>query len=227
VIQNQLRKCLFSAELVSLAVASLHSGKAACFDGLQSEHLTFCHPIIYTVLSRLFYFIMLYCYVPRDFCCGLLIPIPKESGAKRALNVDQFRGITISPIISKVFENCLLTIYKDFLRTSDHQFGFKKKTSCSHAIYSVRYAIDHFVSNDTTVNMCCLDVSKAFDKVNHYALFLKLIDRKAPACFIKVLHNWYTNSVCRVKWGSLLSAPFALQCGVRQGGVLSPLLFLV
>ena len=170
---------------------------------------------------------MLCGYVPRDFGCGLLIPIPKESGAKRVLMVEQFRGITISPIISKVFENCLLTIYKDFLGTSDHQFGFKKNISCSHAIYSVRYAIDHFVKNGSTVNICCLDISKAFDKVNHYTLFMKLIDRNAPACFINVLHNWYTNSVCRVKWGSLLSSPFALKCGVRQGGVLSPILFLV
>ena len=92
-------------------------------------------------------------YVPEDFKCGMLIPIPKESGAKRALKTDQFRGITISPIISKVFENCLLTIYKDYLRTSERQFGFKKNTSCSHAIYSVRSVIDHFVSNDTTVNI--------------------------------------------------------------------------
>ena len=154
---QSIDKQLFSAELVAISVARLHAGKAACFDGLQSEHLSYSHPIVYTVLARLFYLVMLSEYVPEDFKCGMLIPIPKESGAKRALKTDQFRGITISPIISKVFENCLLTIYKDYLRTSERQFGFKKNTSCSHAIYSVRSVIDHFVSNDTTVNICCLD----------------------------------------------------------------------
>ena len=134
---QSIDKQLFSAELVAISVARLHAGKAACFDGLQSEHLSYSHPIIYTVLARLFYLFMLSEYVPEDFKCGMLIPIPKESGAKRALKTDQFRGITISPIISKVFENCLLTIYKDYLRTSERQFGFKKNTSCSHAIYSV------------------------------------------------------------------------------------------
>ena len=218
---------IFSAESVAIAVANLNPGKAACFDSLQSEHLTHCHPIIYTVLARLFYFIMLHGYVPKDFACGMLVPIPKESGAKRVLGVNEFRGITISPIISKVFENCLLTMYKDYLATSDYQFGFKKKTSCAHAVYTVRYVIDHFVKNDTTVNICCLDVSKAFDKVNYNRLFLKLSDRRAPVCFIKVLHNWYAKSVCRVKWGGLFSMPFALQGGVRQGGVLSPLLFSI
>ena len=74
-----------------------------------------------------------------------------------------------------------------------------------------------------------LDVSKAFDEVNYNRLFLKLSNRKTPVWFIKVLHNWYATckSVCRVKWGGLLSVPFALQGGVRQGGVLSPLLFSV
>ena len=104
------------------SVARLHAGKAACFDGLQSEHLSYSHPIVYTVLARLFYLVMLSEYVPEDFKCGMLIPIPKESGAKRALKTYQFRGTTISPIISKVFENCLLTIYKDNLRTSERQF---------------------------------------------------------------------------------------------------------
>ena len=93
--------------------------------------------------------------MPKDFACGMLVPIPKESGAKRTLEVSEFRGITINPIISKVFENCLLTIDKDYLATSDYQFGFKKNISCAHAIYSVRYVIDHFVKNDTTVNICC------------------------------------------------------------------------
>jgi len=220
-------KQLFCAELVALSVAKLHPGKATCFDGLQSEHISYCHPIIYTVLARLFYMIMISGYVPKDFKCGMLIPIPKETGTKKALKVDQFRGITISPVISKVFENCLLTVYKDYLTTSDRQFAYKNNSSCSHAIYSVRCVIEHFASNNTTVNICCLDISKAFDKVNHYALFLKLIDRNAPGCFIKMLQNWYLNSTCRVKWGNLLSAPFVLQGGVRQGGVLSPILFLV
>ena len=48
-----------------------------------------------------------------------VIPIPQESDAKIALKIDQFRGITISPIVSEVVENCLLTIYKDHLRTSE------------------------------------------------------------------------------------------------------------
>jgi hypothetical protein len=116
-------------------------------------------------------------FVPDKFGQGLLIPIPKDSSARGILKVSQFRGITISPILSKVFEHCILKLFKAYLYTSDRQFGFKKKIRCNHAIFAVRKAIDYFVDNGSTVNMCCLDVASAFDRVNYRGLFLKLLDR--------------------------------------------------
>ena len=50
--------------------------------------------------------------------------------------------------------------------------------SCSHAIYSVRKVVHHYINGGSTVNMCTIDLSKAFDKMNHSALFLKLIKKK-------------------------------------------------
>jgi len=54
---------------------------------------------------------------------------------------------------------------------------------CNHAIYTVRKIVDKLVSNGYTANLCTIDLSKAFDKVNHYALFVKLMDRRIPVCF--------------------------------------------
>jgi len=42
------------------------------------------------------------------------------------MTCDDFRGIAISPLISKVFEYCILDRFEDFLFSSDAQFGFKK-----------------------------------------------------------------------------------------------------
>ena len=128
-------------------------------------------------------------YVPDDFGRGLLIPIPKESGKKGVMTVDQFRGITISPILSKVFEHCLLLHFKKYLTTSERKFGFKSQIGCTNAIFSVRKVIEHFVNNDSTINVCCLDISKALDRVNHYGLFLKLMDRGVPINLVLVLQN--------------------------------------
>ena len=59
----------------------------------------------------------------------------------------------------------------DYLTTSDNQFGFKKGMSCAHAIYTLRSAIDYYVNCGSTVNVCSIDLSKAFDRMNHHVLF--------------------------------------------------------
>jgi len=74
------------------------------------------------------------------------VPIPKASDVRtKAMSCNDFRGIAISPIISKVFEYCLLHSFQSLLATNDNQFGFKKGVSCSHAIHSVRKFIDRHV----------------------------------------------------------------------------------
>ena len=67
-----------------------------------------------------------YGYVPSDFSCGLLVPIPKDSSLRDILMVDNLRGITLSPIISNFLEHCLRILYNEDLFSSDRQFGFKK-----------------------------------------------------------------------------------------------------
>ena len=138
---------------------------------------------------KLFYFMLRAGYVPRSFGRGLLVPIPKESGSRVIMCVDQFRGITISPVISKTFEHCIMLIYSRHFETSERQFGYKSKVGCTSAIYTVRKVIDHFVYNGSTVNVCCLDISKAFDRINHNALFVKLMTRGFRLKFILLLKD--------------------------------------
>ena len=75
--------------------------------------------------------------------------------------------------------------------------------------------------------MCFMDAFKAFDRVNHRLLFKKLIDRGMPPIFVRILMKWYTTQKACVRWGSALSDSFFITNGVRQGGILSPLLFNV
>jgi hypothetical protein len=143
------------------------------------------------------------------------------------LGPTDFRGISISPVISKVFENCILKIYGNFLQSSPHQFGFKKGLGCSHAIYSLQTVVNHYVSNGSTVNLCSLDLSKAFDKMNHYVLLMTLMKRNIPNNLLSILEKWFTISVTCVKWINVFSSPFSLKAGTRQGGILSPHLFAI
>jgi len=83
---------------------------------------------------------------------------------------DDFRGIAISPIVSKVFEYCFVERFQSLLVTNSNQFGFKKGVGCRHAIYTVRCVVDRLTSGGSTANLCAINLSKAFDKVNHQVL---------------------------------------------------------
>jgi len=83
------------------------------------------------------------------------------------------------------------------------------------------------VNGGSTVNVCLLDLSKAFDKMNHFALYIKLMNRSIPVQAFSVLEHWFSLCLSCVKWGSVISYFYVLKSGVRQGGVLSPFLFSI
>ena len=68
----------------------------------------------------------------------------------------------------------------------------------------------------STVNVCLLDLSKAFDKMNHFALYIKLMNRSIPVQVLSVLENWFSSCLSCVKWDSVMSYFYVLKTGVRQ-----------
>ena len=164
-------------------------------------------------------------YVPNAFGEGIIVPIPKGDKRMKKTKLADYRGITLNCILSKIFEKAMLHYIGNYFKTSDLQFGFKKKVGCNNAIYSVRKTIDRFVTDNSTVNLCALVLSKAFDRIKFDKLFLKLIDKKFPKWSIEILSNWFSKLKSCVKWNNETSKPFNISSGVRQGGILSPLLF--
>ena len=75
--------------------------------------------------------------------------------------------------------------------------------------------------------VCYLDASKAFDRVNHWILFGKLLDRNVPNIIIRIIFIWYTHQTFIVRWGSTLSQGFNVSNGVRQGGIIFPYFFIL
>ena len=62
-----------------------------------------------------------------------------------------------------------------------------------------------------------LDASKDFDKISHWTLFRKLIDRKVPIYLVKILCYWYQHQIMSVRWGCSISKGFNVTNGVRRG----------
>ena len=178
-------------QCIQAAVNALNDKKAAGYDLLTAEHLKFCHPIVWSCLSDIFSVMLHVGFVPDSFGIGITVPLLKSDSKGSTANSDAYRGITIMPIIFKVSEALLLRVLEPFISSSDSQFGFKKGFSFSHAIYTVRKTVGYFNLANSTVNLCALDISKAFDKINHLKLFSKLMDRNVPVNIILLLISWY------------------------------------
>ena len=160
-------------------------------------------------------------FVPTDFLGGTISPIVKDSQGDVS-DTSNYRGITLSSLPSKLFEFAIQLKTMHLLETDDLQFGFKRKTSTSHALYCLKSTIDHFTNHNSRVYVAFLDCSKAFDRISHDGLFSKLIERKVPLCILLCLIFWYGNMHSVVKWGTELSQTFPVPLGIKQGGINSP-----
>jgi len=149
-------------------IRELKRGKTAGLDGLMAEHLVFSHPIVCVLLSLLFRFIVVNRFVPDDFGAGLVIPLLKSENLDSAVS-DNYRAITISPCVSKVFEMCLMDCFQYWL-VDELQFGFRKGRDCRDAIFTLQGVIKSINLQGSTATLCALDLPKAFDKMSHYGL---------------------------------------------------------
>ena len=185
---------MFDVELLGIVLSKLKRRRATGLDTLTAEHLIHCHTILLCFLSKLFNLMLCSGHVPLDFCYSYTIPIPKIQDCRtKAVTTDDFRVIAISPIISKVFECCVLDRFDHYFDTAENQFGFRKGKSCSDAIYAVQKIVEKFVSAGSTVNLCAIDLSKAFDKVNHNALYMKLMERHIHVELLNTLFSLFSN----------------------------------
>ena len=196
-------------------------GKSPDDEGLHAEHFQYAPFILFIRLTSLFNFMLAHAFVPSQFRFGTITPIVKDKQGNMS-DVSNYRGITISPMVSKAFEHILKNMFADYLTSSPYQFGFKSHKSTSHALFCLKETIDYYINHGSNVYCSFLDASKAFDRLIHSGLFLKLIKRGVPKRFLDILVNWYGALQCRVKWDGFHGDWFTISAGVRQGGVLSP-----
>ena len=104
---------------------------------------------------------------------------------------------------------------------------FKAQHSTDRCVFLLKQCVSSYIYKSSPMFTVLLDASKAFDKVSNSLLFKKLINRNVSSCCVRLLYFWYENQTMRVRWGAEVSKSFSVTNGVRQGSVLSPLLFSV
>ena len=157
---------------------------------------------------------------------GTIIPIPK-SKRKSIHDSSTYRGIALSSIFGKIVDNIILKSNSEVFKCCDLQFGFRSNHSTSQCTFVLKEIIQYYTNNNSNAYCMLLDASKAFDHVHYIKLFKLLTERGICPVIARSLLNLYTNQKLCIKWGAIVSPTFSVRNGVKQGGVLSPILFCV
>ena len=155
----------------------------------------------------------------------VVVPIVKNKTGDLG-TANNYRPISLGTVLGKILEKLLQPELHKKIKINDAQFGFRPGLSTDSAIISVKHTVNHYVSRNTSVYACFLDLSRAFDLVNYDILWKKLRGSGAGE-MVDLLEFWYGNQMNYVRWGDATSNFYKLECGVRQGGLTSPDLFNV
>ena len=193
-------------------------------DGVHTNHLLMGPQSFVTLIAQLYSSCIMHGYSSLSILEGLINPLIKDIHGDISSS-ENYRPIMSSSVFLKLFEYCILAKIKTYLHFNDHQHGFRKNHSTSTACLLLKETVLHYIHSNTPVHGCFVDITKAFDSVDHHTLLKKLIDVGVPNIFVNFIKFWYSNQKVRVKFGNAISKSWIICNGVRQGGVLSSLFF--
>ena len=235
-IRNELTKrissygytedCCISQDDVIAAICKLKPNKNDGGSGLNTNH--FKHGSIELAMhtANLFSGLLTHGSAIDDFCVCSIVPIPKARNANLT-DSENYRGIALSSIFGRIFDLIVLHRYSNNLTSCDLQFGFKKNRSTAMCSMIAKEVIAYYVNSNSNVHCVFLDSSKAFDKVEYCKLFNLMLDRHISPHVIRVLLNMYTGQQIKVLWNGVNSRTFQALNGVKQGAIISPILFCI
>jgi Reverse transcriptase (RNA-dependent DNA polymerase) len=158
---------------------------------------------------------------------ALVKPAYKNKGSK--LECKNYRPISILPIFSKIFESVMYRRIYDHCAAnkilSDEQFGYVEKSGTEAAMLHTLNDIYQSLDSKNWTALLTLDLTSAFDCLNHEILLIKLRKLQFPSFFIRLIESYFLNRVQSVKLGEVTSSQLNVFCGSPQGGVLSGLFF--
>ena len=125
-----------------------------------------------------------HCFIPTLFSVATMVPILKGSN-KDLTNIKNYRGIALSSLISKLFDNCIISSNSYIFESDNLQYAYKKKTFNVQCVSIIKEVINYNLNQNSCVYMCMLDASKAFDRVNLFVLFKKLYAKGLSPSYLR------------------------------------------
>jgi hypothetical protein len=212
-----------STRAIKDAICNIKTGVG--FDGIHSNHLKFSSPIMIFIFSKFINSCLIHNYVPPVMLAGVIRPCIKSKSGNLRSSIN-YREVMISCNFFKLLEYCLLPSIKG-IKLSPCQFGYRPDTSTMLANALLKETILNNIGGNRSVFSCFLDLSKAFERVQHKFLLQILNDRKLPHHIVNIFSSIFSNSTAQVYFNGSFSNIWNITRGVRQGGIMSAFLFNV
>ena len=214
----------FSASKVHTKLMSLRANSSPGLDGIPPKLLIQLADLVSDPIAECFSRLFHSGVIPDDWKDAVISPIYK--GGKRTEPAN-YRPVALLPVISKVMESVVADeLSNHFTQTrqlSSRQHGFRRGYSCATNLLLTRNEDDLGFG----VDVIYIDFSKAFDRVNHNLLLQKLYYYGIRNPLLSWINVWLENRRMFVRVSGALSRPISVSCGVPQGSVLGPILFLI
>ena len=213
---------------VEIEISNLSGNKSCGHDEIPPKLVKEISKQIVKPLTHIYNQSLLTGVIPNELKIALVTPVFKANSKEEFSN---YRPISVLPCFSKILEKIM---YKRVMKYLDmhsmlfqSQYGFRKKHSTNLATIELVTKILQAIDNSEYTIGVFLDLAKAFDTVNHEILLKKLEHYGIRGIALEWFKNYLTNRKQIIKYKSEKSESLTIKCGVPQGSVLGPLLFLI
>ena len=218
---------VFTSEQVAKAIKGMRNSRAEGPDGLTIFHFKHLGRVALEYITTMFNNCIARCEIPSIWKRSHVIPLPKPG--KDASLGDSYRPVSLLCPATKVLEKLLLPILKEHLPLASHQHGFRSKHSTTSALLKVvTEAGANFnrpLPNPNRTVVVAVDLSKAFDSVDHCTLLSRMADTTLPGWMLRLMQNWLHGREMRTLFRDQISRCRKIKVGAPQGSSLSPDIF--
>ena len=209
---------------VEAAIRSLQKGKAAGMDNIPAELVHAGGEAMVSALTTICNKIWQTGEWPTPWTQSLIITIPKKGNLQLCQN---YRTISLISHPSKVMLKVILNRLKPQAETiiAEEQAGFRAGRSTTEQIFNLRIISEKYLQHQQELYHVFIDFKKAFDRVWHAALWATMKKFNIGANLIKVIQNLYDKATSAILFNGHIGDWFRTTVGVRQGCLLSPVLF--
>lgn len=217
---------LFPSEDIKTMITTLPRRKAPGADHLRAEMIIPLRDTLAPLLSLLFEICCQWSYTPSLWRVAQVVPIYKKGDPTCTAN---YRPISLTSIIRKLFEICLSPVVSHFSPPLDiAQGGFRPRRSAldqALCLHDLMKEYSHRHSHRPVVAF--LDIKSAYDTVDRRIIWQSLLSVTAPFALVSLLAHMFDDVSITVLLANHCSTPFHPSTGVLQGSVLSPHLYSI